>query len=68
FLMMLFLPLKMALRADEKLYVLFLILFMVSCLTENVLSRQHGMVFYAILNSMLFFNRVLPASYSSRTQ
>ncbi|NNM15358.1 MAG: O-antigen ligase family protein, partial [Bacteroidia bacterium] len=42
FLMMLFLPLKMALRADEKLYVLFLILFMVSCLTENVLSRQHG--------------------------
>lgn len=68
FLMIIFLPFKMALNADEKLYVLFLVLFAVSCLTENVLSRQHGVVFYAIFNSVLFFNSSLNTNYSSRIQ
>lgn len=60
FLLMLWLPLKLAMDANQKLFILFILLFALSCLTENILSRQHGVVFYAFFNSLLFFNGVFP--------
>lgn len=49
------LPAGWAIRRRNYLYLGFLILFALSCLTESMLSRQHGVNFYAFFNAFLAF-------------
>lgn len=45
--------LKEAIKNRNRLYIVFVILFLGSCLTESMLERQNGIVFFAFFNSML---------------
>jgi O-antigen ligase len=38
------------------LYFILILLFAISCLTESFLERQHGIVFYALFNSLFAFH------------
>lgn len=51
-------PLLYGWRNKQSIYVIFIMLFMISCMTESMLERQNGVVFYAFFNSLLFFNSV----------
>ncbi len=44
-----------ALRATDQLYIYLLILLYITFFTETVLSRQQGVLFYAIFTSFFFF-------------
>jgi O-antigen ligase len=50
----LFLSLRFALKHKKILYLVFIMLFIISCMTESLLERQNGIVFYAFFNSLLF--------------
>jgi len=52
----LFLPFIIGLHRKDYLYLSFLMVFILCCLTESVLGRQIGIVFYAFFNSLLLFN------------
>jgi O-antigen ligase len=52
-------PVIMAFRRQKYLYLAFLILFMLSCLTESMLTVQKGVVFYALFNSLFAFHVLL---------
>lgn len=56
FLASLLVPFAMSLRRGKMLYLIFLTVFMVGIVTESMLSRQKGVVFYALFNSVLAFN------------
>ncbi|WP_026464816.1 O-antigen ligase family protein [Adhaeribacter aquaticus] len=58
FLVVLFYPLIIAWRQKNWLYVYFLLIFIVVCISETALSRQKGVIFYA------FFNALLLSSFS----
>ncbi|MEM9024297.1 MAG: hypothetical protein AAGB22_11175, partial [Bacteroidota bacterium] len=58
FLLMLLVPMIQAYSDKQHLYFLFLVFFAICCLTENLLSRQVGVEFYALFNSLLAFNRL----------
>jgi O-antigen ligase len=45
-----------ALKQRKILYLIFILLFMISCMTESMLERQSGVVFFAFFNSFLYFN------------
>ncbi|MBK8144312.1 MAG: O-antigen ligase family protein [Bacteroidetes bacterium] len=47
---------KKAILLKNVLYYAFLLIVMVSCLTENILSRQSGIIFYAFFGALLYFN------------
>ena len=67
--LMLLLPAIAALRRQDYLYLLFLILFSMNLLIESMFENQAGVVFYAFLNGLLFWN--LPAfkpNFSYRKQ
>lgn len=50
-----------ALQNKKPLYFIFLIIFIVSCLTESLLQRHSGIVFFSFFNAFLFFDsRVSP--------
>jgi O-antigen ligase len=49
-------PLVLSLRYENYTYLGFLALFAICCITENVLSRQAGIMFYAFFNSVFAFN------------
>lgn len=49
---------QIALRRRDLIYFLFLIIFMMSCLTESMLERQNGVVFFALFNSLFVFRNV----------
>jgi len=51
-------PVVAALRDRNYLYLLFMLIFFLSCLTESMLQRQSGIVFFAFFNSLLFWNRL----------
>jgi O-antigen ligase len=51
---MFLLPIGYAWRTKNSLYAAFLLIFFASCLTESMLERQNGIVFYAFFNSLLF--------------
>lgn len=46
----------LAIRRQQYIYIAFLILIAFFCLTESVLERQHGVVFYAFFNSLFVFS------------
>jgi O-antigen ligase len=47
---------KRAYKSKNALYFVFITLFVVSCLTESMLERQNGIVFFAFFNSFLILN------------
>jgi O-antigen ligase len=54
FLISLFAPLQFSVRRKQVLYAVFLLLFITSCLTESLLERQTGCVFFGFFNTFLF--------------
>jgi len=53
--LVLVIPLIVAVRKKHHLYVIFLILFTLSCLTVSLLNGQKGTIFYGFFNSLLVF-------------
>lgn len=45
-----------AFREKNYLYLCFIFLFAMCCLTESLLERQQGVMFYAFFNAILFYN------------
>ena len=45
-----------ALQTKDALYLFFLLLVMLSMLTENYFESDRGVIFYALINSILFFS------------
>lgn len=64
FVLMMFIPAIQALRRQDWLYLLFLIIFSVNALTESVLEVQAGVVFYAFFNAILFSSEIKKGSGS----
>ncbi|MEQ9062891.1 MAG: O-antigen ligase family protein [Vicingaceae bacterium] len=60
FVLMLLLPLIHSFRMRDLPYQAFLILMIVCFFTENVLARQHGVVFYAFFNTLFAFHLISP--------
>lgn len=58
------LPAWFAYRQRQFMYLSFLFLFVIVCLTESALESQKGMVFFTIFNSILVFhyNKLVPAA------
>lgn len=55
-LLCLLIPLLLSIRYRNYTYLSFLVLISVCCITENVLSRQAGIMFYAMFTSLFAFN------------
>jgi O-antigen ligase len=55
-LMALGIPLILTIKRRQYLYSCFLIVFMFACLSEAILNRQKGVIFYAFFNSVLFMS------------
>jgi O-antigen ligase len=55
-LMALGIPLMLTIKRRQYLYSCFLIIFMFACLSEAILNRQKGVIFYAFFNSVLFMS------------
>jgi len=51
-----FFPLLYSIKIKNFYYVYFILIFMIVCLSETVLNRQNGIVFFAFFNSLLFFS------------
>lgn len=49
-------PVFMAIKRNQILYLFLLFMIMFFCLTESILCRQHGVVFYAFFNSLFASN------------
>ncbi|MCC9135134.1 O-antigen ligase family protein [Pontibacter silvestris] len=49
-------PLALSIKRKKHLYIIFLIVFIMCSITESTLSRQKGVVFFALFNSMLAFS------------
>lgn len=56
FLASLIVPLYIAYKKSDYLLFSLTILIMACCVTENVLNRQDGIIFYSLFNSLLIFN------------
>lgn len=56
---------KKAWIQDNQLYLMFLMLCCFSMLTENILNRQYGIVFFFFVNSLFFFYKPLPVKNAS---
>jgi O-antigen ligase len=55
FLISLLFPLYLAYRSSNYLYILFSLLIIITLLTENVLNRHDGIIFYSFFNSIFAF-------------
>lgn len=55
----LIIPMFMAVRRKQLVYLLFLIILCLNFLTESVLEQQAGTMFYGLFNSLLMFNFVI---------
>lgn len=49
-------PFVIAYFEVNKLYLCFIFIFSFCCLTESMLERQYGVMFYSFFNSLLFFH------------
>jgi hypothetical protein len=56
FVLSLFIPLNMAYKRKFYLYLAFLALIILFCVTESLLERQKGIVFYGFFNSIFAFH------------
>lgn len=50
-----FAPLYLAIKHRKWLYAVFILVFLISCLTESMLEANKGIVFYAFFNSLFAF-------------
>ncbi len=50
---------KKALLQTNVLYLSFMLIVMISCLTENILSRQSGILFVALFSALFYFSNNL---------
>lgn len=57
FLLTLFIPLFKSFKFQHRLYLFFILLFALSCMTESFLERYNGVAFYSFFNSFLYFGR-----------
>jgi O-antigen ligase len=62
-----FVSLRYAYKHKKIIYFIFILLFFISCMTESMLERQSGVVFYAFFNSFLFLNSIHKASDDSKS-
>ncbi|GEO04620.1 hypothetical protein AAE02nite_22840 [Adhaeribacter aerolatus] len=46
-------PLVLAIKRTHLLYMYFLLIFTFACITESILNRQKGVIFYAFFNALL---------------
>jgi len=60
-LLIMIVPLYKAIRTGDAVLISFILLIMLCMLTENILSRQAGIVFYALFNALLI-NKASPNS------
>ena len=51
-------PLYRAWRQENVFYVVFILIFMLSCMTESMLESQSGIIYFAFFNSFLFMNEI----------
>lgn len=56
FIACLLIPARLAIKQRNYIYLSFLALFALSCLTESMLERNKGIVFYAFFNSLFAFH------------
>jgi hypothetical protein len=56
FLALLVLPMRLAVRSGQHLLAMLLVLLAVSCLTESVLCRQKGVVFFMLFYCLYAFH------------
>lgn len=56
FVTLLFVSVKMAYRQNSMIYISFLLLIFFCCLTESILERNKGVVFFAFFSSLFAFN------------
>ena len=56
FIACLLIPALLAIKQNKYLYLTFIALFALSCLTESMLERNKGIVFYAFFNSLFAFH------------
>ena len=50
-------PLYTAIRTKNYLYLAFLLFVLANCLTESLLGRQKGAVFFGVINALLLFHQ-----------
>jgi O-antigen ligase len=55
FLMIFFMPAYIGLQKKQFIYPLFLLFMFICCMTENLLARQTGVIFYTFFNSLMAF-------------
>ncbi len=66
FILYLGIPAWTALRRRDYLFLAFVLFFAICCLTESILCRQKGVVFYALFSALFMFHRFLPSRPSAR--
>lgn len=57
FLLMFFYSLKMAIKRRNRTHLIFLILFFSAGVTESLLSRQYGIIYFLLFNSLFYFSK-----------
>ena len=67
FLALLVLSVRLAVRSDQHLLTALLVLLAVSCLTESVLCRQKGVVFFMLFYCLYTFHSASQSSIAPRT-
>jgi len=55
----LFIPMYIAIKRKQFVYLLFLLILCLNFLTESMLDQQAGTMFYGLFNSLLMFNFVI---------
>ena len=46
-------PMVIAIKKKQFLYLYFILIFMLACISESVLNRQKGVIFYALFNALI---------------
>jgi hypothetical protein len=67
FILSLFIPLYIGWQKKNYFYMSFLVLIILVCITEAILERQKGIVFYAFFNAILAFHCNGPLQSTSKT-
>ncbi len=58
---------KKAWKNNDQLFLMFLVLSCLCMLTENILNRQYGIVFFFFINSLFYFSRPLPITTPTKS-
>ncbi len=67
FLASIFIAIKEANKTRNYLFLFFAIIFLASCITESMLERQNGVIFYAFFSSFLITNVISKNKIEART-